>query len=95
MSEREHTLEIHRLVARYGERTILSGVDLEVRPGEVHVILGGSGCGKTTLLKHAIGLLQPAEGTVLRAWPASSFRRIPCVAHRRNDSSSRRIGSEP
>lgn len=64
MDERKHTLEIHGLVARYGDRTVLQGIDFDVRPGEVHVILGGSGCGKTTLLKHAIGLLTPAEGTV-------------------------------
>src|SRR5205085_12070878 len=33
--------------------------------GEVFVIVGGSGCGKTTLLRHMIGLLRPAAGTVL------------------------------
>lgn len=59
-----HTLEVSRLVARYGERTILRGVDLTVEPGEVRVILGGSGCGKSTLLKHCIGLSQPTEGVV-------------------------------
>ncbi len=58
------TVEISGLVARYGEREILSGVDLRVAPGELHVILGGSGCGKSTLLKHAVGLLRPHAGTV-------------------------------
>jgi phospholipid/cholesterol/gamma-HCH transport system ATP-binding protein len=57
-------LEVHGLVARYGERTILDGVDLAVERGEIRVILGGSGSGKTTLLKHCIGLLDPAAGDV-------------------------------
>ncbi|MBM4320586.1 MAG: ATP-binding cassette domain-containing protein [Deltaproteobacteria bacterium] len=57
-------LEVHGLVARYGERTILDGVDLTVQPGEVRVVLGGSGCGKSTLLKHCIGLLTPTAGSV-------------------------------
>lgn len=52
------------LTATYGERTILSGVSLDIYPGEVLCILGGSGCGKTTLLKHFIGLQEPSEGRV-------------------------------
>jgi phospholipid/cholesterol/gamma-HCH transport system ATP-binding protein len=57
-------LVVRGLVARYGERTILDGVDLEVRRGEVRVVLGGSGSGKSTLLKHCIGLLSPSQGDV-------------------------------
>ncbi|MDY0061849.1 MAG: ATP-binding cassette domain-containing protein [Myxococcota bacterium] len=57
-------LEVRGLVARYGERTILDGVDLTVHRHEIRVILGGSGCGKSTLLKHCIGLNLPAAGTV-------------------------------
>lgn len=59
-----NTLEVHDLVARYGEREILRGINLRVAPGEVRVILGGSGCGKSTLLKHSIGLARPASGHV-------------------------------
>ncbi|MCB9537079.1 MAG: ATP-binding cassette domain-containing protein [Myxococcales bacterium] len=57
-------LEVKGVVARYGERTILRGVDLTVKRGEVRVILGGSGCGKSTLLKCCIGLKEPAAGSV-------------------------------
>jgi len=57
-------LVVRGLVARYGERTILDGVDLTVEKGEIRVILGGSGCGKSTLLKHCIGLSAPAAGSV-------------------------------
>lgn len=56
---------VEHLVARYDERTILSDVSFEVRRGERFVIVGGSGCGKTTLLRHIIGLQRPASGRVL------------------------------
>jgi phospholipid/cholesterol/gamma-HCH transport system ATP-binding protein len=59
-----YTLETKGLVARYGERTVLQGIDMKVARGEVRVILGGSGCGKSTLLKHCIGLVRPSEGSV-------------------------------
>jgi phospholipid/cholesterol/gamma-HCH transport system ATP-binding protein len=58
-------IQIEHLVARYDERTILDDVSCEVRRGEVFVIVGGSGCGKTTLLRHMIGLLRPAAGRIL------------------------------
>ena len=58
------SVEVRGLIARYGTRTILDGVDCTVQAGEVHVILGGSGSGKSTLLKHMIGLLRPAGGEV-------------------------------
>lgn len=57
-------IEVRDLVARYGERTILEGVSFSVRRGERFVIVGGSGCGKTTLLRHLIGLQRPAAGRV-------------------------------
>jgi phospholipid/cholesterol/gamma-HCH transport system ATP-binding protein len=49
---------------RFGPKEVLRGVDLEVRRGESIVIVGGSGAGKTVLLKHLIGLLHPDEGRV-------------------------------
>lgn len=57
-------VRVEDLVAHYGEQKILDGVSFEVRKGEVLVIAGSSGCGKTTLLKHMTGLLQPTSGAV-------------------------------
>lgn len=57
-------VRVERLVARYGERVILNDVSLEIRRGEVFGIVGGSGCGKTTLMRHIVGLQRPASGRV-------------------------------
>ena len=48
-----------------GTQEVLRGVDLEIKKGETCVIMGRSGCGKSVLLKHFIGLLQPTSGHVL------------------------------
>lgn len=58
-------IEVQHLVARYEDRTILDDVSFDVQRGERFVIVGGSGCGKTTLLRHIIGLQRPAAGRVL------------------------------
>ena len=52
------------LTAAYGDNIVLEDVSLDIFPGEILVILGGSGCGKTTLLKHFIGLLKPVKGSI-------------------------------
>jgi len=63
-SSSDPIVRVEHLVARYGERVILDDVSLEIRRGEVFGIVGGSGCGKTTLMRHIIGLQQPASGRV-------------------------------
>lgn len=50
---------------QFGEATGLAGVSLEVRAGQIQVIMGPSGCGKSVLLKHLVGLLRPSRGEVL------------------------------
>ncbi|HSW11653.1 MAG TPA: ATP-binding cassette domain-containing protein [Solimonas sp.] len=57
-------IEVEKLVARYGERTVLKGIDLDVQAGEIMVIMGGSGSGKSTLLRHLLGLQAPSSGTI-------------------------------
>jgi phospholipid/cholesterol/gamma-HCH transport system ATP-binding protein len=56
---------VDQLTARFGDNTIFERVSFQVNQGEILVILGGSGCGKSTMLKHMIGLYQPAGGKVL------------------------------
>jgi phospholipid/cholesterol/gamma-HCH transport system ATP-binding protein len=58
-------IEVQDLVTHYGETQVLDRVSCEIRKGEIFVIIGGSGCGKTTLLKHMTGLLQPTSGRIL------------------------------
>lgn len=60
----DNFLEMRGIKKSFGDQVVLRGVDLDVRRGEVLVLLGGSGGGKSVLLKHMMGLLQPDEGTV-------------------------------
>ncbi|MCA9293276.1 MAG: ABC transporter ATP-binding protein [Phycisphaerales bacterium] len=58
------TIRVRNLVKRFGEQTVLNGINLDVYSGETMVIMGGSGSGKSTLLRHMIGSFQPDDGTV-------------------------------
>jgi ribose transport system ATP-binding protein len=57
-------LEMRGIVKRFPGVVALSGVDLDVRPGEVHCLLGQNGAGKSTLIKILSGAYQPDEGTI-------------------------------
>jgi phospholipid/cholesterol/gamma-HCH transport system ATP-binding protein len=57
-------IAIRGLEKSFGPKVVLDGLDLEVAEGESVVIIGGSGSGKSVLLKHVIGLLLPDAGTV-------------------------------
>lgn len=59
-----NVIEVEKLVTHYGEREILKGVDLQVRQGEIMVIMGGSGSGKTTLMRNLLGLNRPTSGSI-------------------------------
>lgn len=61
---RAKVIEVENLVTHYGERMILKGISLDVRDGEIMVIMGGSGSGKSTLLNHLLGLMRPTSGQV-------------------------------
>jgi phospholipid/cholesterol/gamma-HCH transport system ATP-binding protein len=58
-------IKVENMVVRYGEHTVLNGVDVSLVRGEILVILGGSGSGKSTLLRHMVGLRAPEEGRVM------------------------------
>lgn len=49
----------------FGTKKVLTGLDLEVQKGENRVIIGGSGSGKSVILKHIIGILKPDTGEVI------------------------------
>jgi phospholipid/cholesterol/gamma-HCH transport system ATP-binding protein len=57
-------IRVRGLEQKFGSQHVLRGVDLDVRRGETLVLLGGSGGGKSVLVKHFPGLLRPWKGTV-------------------------------
>jgi phospholipid/cholesterol/gamma-HCH transport system ATP-binding protein len=57
-------VSVRNLAKSFDGRLVLSGVNLDVYPGETRVIMGGSGSGKSTLLRCMIGSLRPEEGSV-------------------------------
>jgi lipopolysaccharide export system ATP-binding protein len=57
-------LEARALTKMYGGRTVVSGVDLEIRPGEVVGLLGPNGAGKTTTFYMIVGLIKPDGGRI-------------------------------
>ncbi len=57
-------IRVRHLVASYGETTVLDEISFDVPENCIFVILGASGCGKTTLLKHLTGLIPAASGSI-------------------------------
>ena len=57
-------IRIRGLRKKLGGKQVLDGVDLEIPTGCTMVVLGRSGTGKSVLLKHIIGLMQPDQGTI-------------------------------
>jgi phospholipid/cholesterol/gamma-HCH transport system ATP-binding protein len=60
----ETVIEVHSLKNSFGEQVVHEGLDLEVRRGEILGVVGGSGTGKSVLMRSIIGLQQPDEGEV-------------------------------
>jgi ABC-2 type transport system ATP-binding protein len=57
-------LSVAGAVRRFGPDTVLAGVSLDVRQGEIHALVGLNGAGKTTLMRLLLGMLRPDAGTV-------------------------------
>lgn len=57
-------LEIHELRKKFGTQQVLKGLNLKVPRGQITVIIGGSGCGKSVMLKHIIALMRPDSGEI-------------------------------
>lgn len=78
-------VKVEGLGKRYGSKTVLGGIDLEIRPGEFLAIVGRSGCGKSTLLRLLMGLEAPSEGRI----------EIGAKGGGASDASSRFLFQEP
>lgn len=63
-TEREVVIEVRGLVNKFGSQVVHDGLDLDVYRGEVLGIVGGSGTGKSVLLRSIVGLNRPAAGTI-------------------------------
>ena len=80
-------IKVRRLVKRFGLKTVLSGLNLDVRPGEFVALLGPNGAGKTTLIRILASLSQPSLGEVrvaghkLPTQAAAVRARLGVVSH--------------
>jgi branched-chain amino acid transport system ATP-binding protein len=68
-------LEVRDLHVNYGSIRALSGVSLEVQPGELVALIGSNGAGKSTTLKTISGLLRPRQGAI--RWQGQDITRAP------------------
>ena len=72
-------IEVRDLAVAFGKRVIQRDLSFSVRQGSIFAIMGGSGCGKSTVLKALVGLLRPSSGTIMvdgeDYWAASGARR--------------------
>ena len=59
-----NVIEMHDITKKFGEFVANDHINLDVRPGEIHALLGENGAGKSTLMNMLSGLLQPTSGTI-------------------------------
>jgi len=77
-----HIIRVEDLVTRFGTHTVHDGLNLSVRRGEIIGVVGGSGTGKSVLLRAIVGLLKPAAGQIevfgesVRDTPEGAYRRL-------------------
>lgn len=75
-------LEVRQLVVSYGSRKVLDGIDMTVPAGDIRVILGGSGSGKSTCFRAILGLI-PSSGVVrLLGQDMNQLNEAQCIQHR-------------
>ncbi len=77
------TLVARSLAAGHGDRTLFSGLDLVVAPGDVVGLVGANGAGKTTLLRLLAGLTRPESGEIVRSPASSAVGYLPQEPERR------------
>ena len=87
MSEQTPKIRIRGLQKRFGAKRVLDGVDLDVPQGTSLVVIGGSGSGKSVLLKCILGLIEPDDGVI--EIDGKDILRMP---HRDRELARSRIG---
>jgi len=60
-----YKIKIENMHKSFGDKTVLRGIDLKVNAGEILCVIGKSGTGKSVILKHLIGILEPDEGSII------------------------------
>ena len=80
-------IRIRNLRKRFGDKQVLDGVDLDVAAGTSMVVIGGSGTGKSVLLKSILGLVEPDEGSI-----EIDGRDVLRMTRRERDAVGRSIG---
>src|ERR1051325_8473997 len=65
MERSNSAIEFQNVTMAYDERVILDDVSFVVNPGETKIVMGGSGTGKSTILKLVLGLIKPQSGRIL------------------------------
>lgn len=83
MAQAESTtdrIKVRNLTLAFGARIVQRDLSFSIRKGSIFAIMGGSGCGKSTVLKAIIGLLRPSSGTIMvdaeDYWAATRARRV-------------------
>ncbi len=64
-------LAVENVTKLFGSFAACNGINLDIRPGEIHALLGENGAGKSTLVKMLFGVLAPTSGEI--SWQASRF----------------------
>jgi len=57
-------IELSNVKKSFGDQKVLRGINLSVKQGEILVVIGRSGCGKSVMLKHVVGLIKPDHGRI-------------------------------
>lgn len=74
-------IEFKNVTKRFGKKTVLERVNLQIYEGQITTIIGLSGSGKSVMLKHIIGLVQPDEGTIFfRGKPLAEMNKAEIAA---------------
>lgn len=64
MSDHNYTIEFNHVTKTFGEHTVLDGLDFKIHEGKITTLLGFSGAGKSTILKHILGIYHPTDGHI-------------------------------